>query len=135
MANYRKEIQVDDNINTYLKTKENVSEYLRQLILKDMSEEASLLLELNKLQKEEQKLNEQLIDVQLQKQFVEKQIEEMNHRLEMRPEGYSDSVNRLLTMPIVTPKDLDYQADFLGVDGSLFRQWLFHDGIFEKLLR
>ena len=135
MVNYRKEIQVDENINTYLKTKNNVSEYLRGLILNDMNEQTSLLLEKNKLQQEEQQLKEKLMDVQLQIHFVDHQIEELNNRVENRPDGYDKCVERLLNMTVVSVADLDYQANLLEVDSSLFKQWLFNDGVFEKLLR
>lgn len=130
--NYRKHIRFDDNINTYLETKENVSEYIRELIIKDMSEQTSLLLEKNRLQQEEQKIKNKLIDIQLQIQHVDHQISELEQQSVYRCNGYDDAVETLEGLTVVSMSDIEYQARLLDVDLSLFKQWLFDDKFFDR---
>lgn len=132
---YRKMLRIDENINSYLEQKENVSEYIRELIIKDMSEQTSLLLEKSRLQQEEQKLKNKLIDIQLQIQHVDHQIHELELKSTFRCDGYEEAVDILEDLPMVTISDVEHQARKLGVDQSLFKQWLFDDKFFEKHLR
>ena len=132
---YRKMLRIDENINSYLEQKENVSEYIRELIIKDMNEQTSLLLEKNRLQQEEQKLKNKLIDIQLQIQHVDHQITELELKSTIRCDGYEEAVDILESLPIVNISDVEFQARKLGVDQSLFKQWLFDDKFFENHLR
>lgn len=130
--NYRKHIRFDDNINAYLETKENASEYIRELIIKDMSEQTSLLLEKNRLQQEEQKVKNTLIDIQLQIQHVDHQISELEQQTVYRCHGYDEAVETLEGLTVVSMSDIEYQARLLDVDLSLFKQWLFDDKFFDR---
>lgn len=132
---YRKMLRIDENINSYLEQKENVSEYIRELILKDMNEQTSLLLEKNRLQQEEQKLKNKLIDIQLQIQHVDHQITELELKSTLRCDGYEEAVDILESLPMVNISDVEFQAKQLGVDQALFKQWLFDDKFFEKHLQ
>ena len=130
--NYQKLLRYDDNINRYLSQKENASEYIRELIIKDMSEQTSLLLKKDQLQQEEKRLKDELINVQMDIDYVDHQIDELNNQSHYRCEGYHDAVETLENLTLVSLKDIEYQARLLDVDVSLFKQWLFDDKFFDR---
>ena len=97
-----------------------------------MSEQTSLLLEKNRLQQEEQKIKNKLIDIQLQIQHVDHQISELEQQSVYRCNGYDDAVETLEGLTVVSMSDIEYQARLLDVDLSLFKQWLFDDKFFDR---
>ena len=135
---YRKEFRFDEHIGSFLDTKDNTTEYITKLILKDMSQHTTLLVEIQKLQEEEKKLKIQLKDNELQQQNLQQQLELTREQAQYRVEIYDECVDTLIsikqTSNHVTLSDIRVQASRCGVDLSLFKQWLFDDGVYDKLL-
>lgn len=135
---YRKNFRFDEHIISFLDTKENTTEYLTKLILKDMSQHTTLLVEIQKLQDEEKNLRIQLKDNELQQQNLQQQLELTKEQAQYRVEMYDECVETLesikRTSNRVTLSDIRTQANRCGVDLSLFKQWLFDDGVYDVLL-
>ncbi len=135
---YRKNFRFDEHIISFLDTKENTTEYLTKLILKDMSQHTTLLVEIQKLQDEEKNLRIQLKDNELQQQNLQQQLELTKEQAQYRVEMYDECVETLesikRTSNRVTLSDIRTQASRCGVDLSLFKQWLFDDGVYDLLL-
>ena len=129
----------DEHVLSFLKTKDNKTEYITQLIIKDMSQQTSLLVEIQKLQEEEKKLKIQLKDNELQQMNLQQQLELTREQAEYRVEIYDECVDTLKsikkTSNRVTLSDIRSQANRCGVDLSLFKQWLFDDGVYDILLK
>lgn len=137
--NYRHEVRLDESIHSYLKTKENQTEYITKLILKDMSQQSSLLVEIQRLQEEEKKLKIQLKDNELQQQNLQQQLELTREQAAYRAELYEDCVETLklikTTQGYVTLSEIREQSERCSADLSLFKQWLFDDGVYDDLLK
>lgn len=136
---YQKLIRVDEQIYSFLTSKDNATEYITKLIIKDMNEHSSLLIEIQRLQEEEKKLKIQLKDNELQQQNLQQQLEISREQAAYRAELYSDCVDTLrlikTTQGYVTLSEIREQAGRCGADLSLFKQWLFDDGVYDDLLK
>lgn len=136
---YRKNFRFDEHIRAFLDTKDNSTEYITKLIIKDMSQQTSLLVEIQKLQEEEKKLKIQLKDNELQQQNLQQQLELTKEQAQYRVDAYDECVDVLKsikqTSNHVTLSDIRIQANRCGVDLSLFKQWLFDDGVYDLLLK
>ena len=103
-----------------------------------MSQQTSLLVEIQKLQEEEKKLKIQLKDNELQQQNLQQQLEITREQAQYRVELYGECVETLKAIKRtgnhVSLSDIRTQANRCGVDLSLFKQWLFDDGVYDVLL-
>ncbi len=135
---YRKHFRFDEHISSFLDTKDNTTEYITKLIIKDMSEHTSLLVEIQKLQEEEKKLKIQLKDNELQQQNLQQQLELTQEQAQYRVELYDECVETLKAIKRtgnhVSLSDIRTQATRCGVDLALFKRWLFDDGVYDILL-
>ncbi len=135
---FQKAFRFDEGIVAFLDTKENKTEYITQLIIKDMSEHTSLLVEIQKLQEEEKNLKIKLKDNELQQQNLQQQLELTKKQAQFRADLYTDCVETLKGIKLsgnhVTLSDIRVQASRCGVDLALFKRWLFDDGVYDILL-
>lgn len=130
----QKIIRFTQDESEFLSQQENASELIRTLLEEYRSGGNTLYKQLTHI---EQQINEQkvvLVNLELKREQLRHQVEEMETKKSLRPEGYQDCVERLLNMDTVTTKDIGYQADLLGVDVLLFKRWLFDDDFFDKRL-
>ena len=130
----QKKIRFTQDESEFLSQQENASELIRTLLEEYRSGGNTLYKQLTHI---EQQINEQkvvLVNLELKREQLRHQVEEMETKKSLRPEGYQDCVERLLNMDTVTTKDIGYQADLLGVDVLLFKRWLFDDDFFDKRL-
>ena len=119
----------------FLKAQDNASELIRTLLEQYRSGGDTLYKQKNNIEKQLHEAKNHVIDLELELDRVQQEIEDMENRKSLRPEGYDDCVERLLNMPIISQDDLKYQAGLLNVDVLLFKRWLFDDGFFDKRLR
>lgn len=119
----------------FLKTQDNASELIRTLLEQYRSGGDTLYKQKNNIEKQLHEAKNHVIDLELELDRVQQEIEDMETRKSLRPDGYDDCVERLLNMPIISQDDLKYQAGLLNVDVLLFKRWLFDDGFFDKRLR
>lgn len=127
-------IRLDEDVDSYLAEQDNASEFIRTLIIKYMHESTNLLIQKHDLEQKHLKLQTQLKDVELQLQYLDQEIEEVNKRKDFRCEGYEDSVERLLFMDKVNMSAIEYQAKLLNVNTTQYKEWLFLDGVYDKIL-
>ncbi len=137
MTNYteKKLIRLNEDQYQFLNAQENASGLIRELIEQYRSGGNTLYKQKTKIEKELHEAKAHVVDLKLQLDAINQEIEDMETRQSLRPEGYDDSVNRLLSMAIISQDDLKYQAELLNVDVLLFKRWLFDDGFFDKRLR
>lgn len=128
-------IRITADEKTFLATHGDKSKLIRSLLAQYRSGGDTLYKQKMNIEKRLQEAKNQVIDLELELDRVNHDIEEMETRKSLRPDGYQDCVDRLLHMPIISPEDLDYQAGLLNVDPHLFKRWLFDDGFFDKRLR
>lgn len=131
----RFEIKIDSDMKQYLKKQENASELIRTLLEQYRSGGDTLYKQKNAVEQQIEEAKSHVIDLSLELDRINHDIEEMETRKSMRPDGYHDCVERLLHMPLVHTDDIDYQAELLNVDVLLFKRWLFDDGFYDKKLR
>lgn len=127
-------IRLDEDIDSFLAEQDNASEFIRTLIVKFMNESTNLLLQKHELEQKLLKLQTQIKDVELQLQYVDAEIEEVKERKELRCDGYDESVDRLLYMDKVTMDAIEYQASLLDVTSAQYKEWLYLDGIYDKII-
>lgn len=127
-------IRIDEDIDTFLAEQDNASDFIRSLIVKYMNESTNLLLKKHDLEQEQLKLETQLKDVQLQLQCLDQEIAEAEERKLWRCEGYDESVERLLFMDKVTMSDIEYQSKLLDVNVAQYKEWLYLDGVYDRIL-
>ena len=137
MTNYteKKLIRLNEDQYQFLNAQENASGLIRELIEQYRSGGNTLYKQKTKIEKELHEAKAHVVDLKLQLDAINQEIEDMESRQSLRPKGYDDSVNRLLSMAIISQDDLKYQAELLNVDVLLFKRWLFDDGFFDKRLR
>jgi len=137
MTNYteKKLIRLNEDQYQFLNAQENASGLIRELIEQYRSGGNTLYKQKTKIEKELHEAKAHVVDLKLQLDAINQEIEDMETRQSLRPKGYDDSVNRLLSMAIISQDDLKYQAELLNVDVLLFKRWLFDDGFFDKRLR
>ena len=137
MTNYteKKLIRLNEDQYQFLNAQENASGLIRELIEQYRSGGNTLYKQKTKIEKELHEAKAHVVDLKLQLDAINQEIEDMEARQSLRPEGYDDSVERLLRMAIISQDDLKYQAELLNVDVLLFKRWLFDDGFFDKRLR
>lgn len=137
MTNYteKKLIRLNEDQYQFLNAQENASGLIRELIEQYRSGGNTLYKQKTKIEKELHEAKAHVVDLKLQLDAINQEIEDMETRQSLRPEGYDDSVERLLRMAIISQDDLKYQAELLNVDVLLFKRWLFDDGFFDKRLR
>lgn len=128
-------IKLDEELDSFLSKQENASALIRTLLEQYRSGGDTLYKQKNQLEKQLQEAKNNVIDLELQLEAIQQEIEEMETRKTLRPEGYDDCVERLLHMPIIAPEDITYQASLLNVSVELFKRWLFDDDFFMKRLR
>ena len=137
MTNYteKKLIRLNEDQYQFLNAQENASGLIRELIEQYRSGGNTLYKQKTKIEKELHEAKAHVVDLKLQLDAINQEIEDMESRQSLRPKGYDDSVNRLLSRAIISQDDLKYQAELLNVDVLLFKRWLFDDGFFDKRLR
>lgn len=119
----------------FLKTQENASELIRTLLEQYRSGGDTLYKQKINVEKQLQEAKNHVVDLELELDRIQQEIEDMETRKSLRPDGYDDCVERLLNMAIIGQDDIKYQAGLLNVDVLLFKRWLFDDGFFDKRLR
>ena len=119
----------------FLKTQENASELIRTLLEQYRSGGDTLYKQKINIEKQLQEAKNHVVDLELELDRIQQEIDDMETRKSLRPDGYDDCVERLLNMAIISQDDIKYQAGLLEVDVLLFKRWLFDDGFFDKRLR
>lgn len=135
MTKSKKNIYFNDITLEYLETKDNYSQYIQDLILKDMNDKSHLLKQENELKAEKKALQIRLSEIDSELANITREMSRIDALLNNRPKEYDNVVKVLLNLHGgVTLKDLKYQANVLKVDLNILKQWLFDDGIYDKLL-
>lgn len=130
-----KHFKLSEEQTEFLAKQENASELIRELIEQYRSGGNTLYKQKSKIEKQLHEAKAHVVDLEIQLDAVIQEIDDMETRQSLRPEGYDECVERLLHMPIVSQDDLKFQAGLLNVDVMLFKRWLFDDGFFDKRLR
>lgn len=130
----KKNIYFNDITLEFLETKDNYSEYIQNLILKDMNDKSSLLKMQEELKEEKKSIQIRLTEIESELMSIDQEIERIDHMFNNRPEEYDYVVNTLLNLRGgVSQKDLQYQAKVLDVEVALLKRWLFDDGVYDQL--
>ncbi len=131
---YRKNIYFDETTLAHLETKDNFSEYIQDLILKDMNDKTKIFRNKEKLLEEKKDLQIRLAEIDSELLYLNTELERIESLEHDRPEGYEDVVTVLLHLPGgVRKSDLSHQAKRLGVAVGVLKRWLFDDGIYDQL--
>ncbi len=129
----RKNIYFTPRTQEYLESKDNYSEYIQNLIIRDMNDKSQYLAKKEDLLRERKRLQIRMSEVDQEITNTEKELDRIDELRNSRPDEYSDCVNVLLHLGSVTHADLDYQANRLGIEVALLKQWLFDDGVYDTL--
>ena len=64
---------------------------------------------------------------------VSDEIRGIDSKNSYRPKKYVESVNMLLNLDNVSEKDLQFQADGMGIELAVLKEWLKDDDYYEKI--
>lgn len=110
------------------------SQIIREMVEQSLYDGATLYKKKVNLERKIKDAKNDIVDLELELSQVNEDIQHMEARKSYRPDGYHDCFERLSNMASITSEDIKYQAKLLDVDVTVFKYWLFDDGIFERLL-
>lgn len=131
----RKNLYFSETTVSYLETKDNYSEYVQNLILRDMNDKSEYLKKKEDLLQERKQIQIREAEIDSELLVVDKELARIDKMENNRPAKYDDVVDVLLHLKGgVTKTDLVNQAKELNVELGLLKMWLFDDGVYDKLL-
>lgn len=132
---HRKNVYFSDTVLNYLSTKDNASKYVDDLVIRDMNGKSEYIKRREELLDERKELHVKIADIDLELKSIDVELNRIAELESIRPDGYEDVVDTLLSMVgAISPDELVYQADVLGVDVGLLKRWLFEDGVYDRLI-
>ena len=134
MTSYRKNIYLDEVTSDFLDTKSNASQYLRNLIAREMNKKSFYIQRREDILATIKAKEVELADARLDLKKVDEELDRINRLEKRRPDNYDNVVHVLFSLKKITQKDWSNQAKRLGVRVDVLKHWLLDDGVYDKLL-
>lgn len=134
MTSYRKNIYLDEVTSDFLDTKSNASQYLRNLIAREMNKKSFYIQRREDILATIKAKEVELADARLDLKKVDEELDRINLLEKRRPDNYDNVVHVLFSLEKITQKDWSNQAKRLGVRVDVLKHWLLEDGVYDKLL-
>ena len=116
-----------------LQNHKNKSKIVKEALNNYFSNKKILQNKKEELETEISQLNMELGHKKYMLSKVSDEIRGIDSKNSYRPKKYVESVNMLLNLDNVSEKDLQFQADGMGIELAVLKEWLKDDDYYEKI--
>lgn len=126
---------LDENLVKKMDRYENKSKLVKEALNMYFINEDYFLSKKKEIENNIEDYKYKLDNERIKLEKIEQEIEMINKRKNIRPEGYLKSVSILRCLPDVNEEDLLFQAERLSVDAGQLKEWLWFDGFYEDIFK